>query len=104
MPRHRYHLLAFAGVPLALACTAEPAQPARTPDRKCTPVSERTQEVGCWIVTDDPLGALTQSAVHWHLDAYPSRAAAEADKGPNGTVIESLQSEFSRLTRRSQPP
>ncbi|HKW35878.1 MAG TPA: hypothetical protein VJN92_22935 [Candidatus Acidoferrum sp.] len=26
----------------------------------------------------------------WTLDVYPTRAAAEADKGPRGTVLESL--------------
>jgi hypothetical protein len=26
----------------------------------------------------------------WHLDVYPTRAAAETAKGPRGTVIESL--------------
>jgi quercetin dioxygenase-like cupin family protein len=28
--------------------------------------------------------------VFWHLDAYPTRAAAQADKGPQGTVFESF--------------
>jgi hypothetical protein len=28
--------------------------------------------------------------VFWHLDAYPTRVAAEADKGPRGTVIDSF--------------
>jgi quercetin dioxygenase-like cupin family protein len=56
----------------------------------CKPVSERTGEVGCWIMADVPLGELSQATVFWHLDSYPSRAAAEATKGPRGTVIEVL--------------
>jgi len=28
--------------------------------------------------------------VFWHLDTYPNRAAADAQKGPRGTVIEAL--------------
>jgi hypothetical protein len=48
----------------------------------CKPVRERTGEVGCWIMADVPLGKLSQAAVLWHLDSYPSRAAAEAAKGP----------------------
>jgi quercetin dioxygenase-like cupin family protein len=28
--------------------------------------------------------------VFWHLDSYPTRAAAEAAKGPRGTVVEAL--------------
>jgi quercetin dioxygenase-like cupin family protein len=56
----------------------------------CKPVSERTGEVGCWIMADVPLGELSQAEVFWHLDRYPSRAAAEAAKGPHGTVMEAL--------------
>ena len=33
---------------------------------------------------------LTASPMFWHLDVYPTRAAAEAAKGPRGTVVESL--------------
>ena len=56
----------------------------------CQPVRERTGEVGCWILADVPLGTLSEAEVFWHLDTYPSRAAAEAAKGPRGTVIEAL--------------
>ncbi len=56
----------------------------------CKPVSERTGEFGCWTMASVPLGELSRPAVFWHLDSYPSRAAAEAAKGPHGTVIESL--------------
>ena len=56
----------------------------------CKPMSQRTQEVGCWIAADEPLGKLAQTPVFWHLDVYPTRAAATADKGSRGTVIESL--------------
>jgi len=56
----------------------------------CKPVSERTAEVGCWIVAHEPLGQFNQSQVFWHLDVYPTRAAAEAAKDAHGTVVESL--------------
>jgi quercetin dioxygenase-like cupin family protein len=56
----------------------------------CRPVSERTGEVGCWIIADVPLSELSREAVFWHLDTYPSRAAAEAVKGRHGTVVEAL--------------
>jgi hypothetical protein len=55
----------------------------------CKPVSERTTEVGCWIVAHQPVGQLT-TQTFWYLDVYPTRAAAEAAKGPRGTVVESL--------------
>ena len=38
----------------------------------------------------EPVGQLTGSEIFWHLDVYPSCAAAEAAKEPRGTVIESL--------------
>ncbi len=56
----------------------------------CRPVSERTGEVGCWIMARHPVGQLEQSQVFWHLDTYPTRPAAEAAKGPRSTVIEAL--------------
>jgi len=56
----------------------------------CKPVSQRTSELGCWIMTDVAIGQLPQQPIFWHLDTYPTRAAAEAAKGPHGTVLESL--------------
>jgi quercetin dioxygenase-like cupin family protein len=56
----------------------------------CTPVGQRTAELGCWILDDQPMGALTKTQIFWHLDVYPTRVAAEADKGPRSTIIESL--------------
>jgi quercetin dioxygenase-like cupin family protein len=64
------------------------AQP--EPGGVCRPVSERTSEVGCWILAHDDVGVLSQPAVFWHLAAYPTRAAAESAKGPGDTVVESL--------------
>lgn len=61
-----------------------------SPSGVCKPMSMRTQQVGCWILADDPIGRLTTSSVFWALDEYPTRAAAEADKGPRGTVLESF--------------
>lgn len=55
----------------------------------CKPVSERTSEVGCWIVAHQPIGQLTADTF-WHLDVYPTRSLAEAAKGSRGTVVESL--------------
>jgi len=41
-------------------------------------------------MASESLGQLSQPAVFWHLDSYPTRAAAEAAKGPRGTVVEAL--------------
>lgn len=78
-----FFLLVLSGENLA-------AQGVMGPAGVCKPASMRTQQVGCWILADDPIGQLTKSPVFWTLDAYPTRAAAEADKGPRGTVLESL--------------
>jgi quercetin dioxygenase-like cupin family protein len=56
----------------------------------CKPVTERTTELGCWILADQPLGRIDQPQVFWHLDVYPSRAGAEKAKGPRGIVVEAL--------------
>jgi quercetin dioxygenase-like cupin family protein len=56
----------------------------------CKPISQRTSEVGCWIIAHQPVGQLTAPQAFWHLDIYPSRASAEAAKGPSGTIVESL--------------
>src|SRR3954451_22615488 len=56
----------------------------------CVPVAERQIERGCYILVADPLGELPARPLHWHIDAYPSRAAAEAGREPRGTVVEAL--------------
>ena len=56
----------------------------------CKPVSERTGEVGCWITANATLGRLPEGPIFWYVDTYPSRAQADAAKGPHGTVVESL--------------
>jgi quercetin dioxygenase-like cupin family protein len=56
----------------------------------CRPVSQRTDQLGCWIIANAALGQLPQHPIYWHLDTYPTRAEAEAAKGPRGTVVESL--------------
>ena len=69
-------------------CHQALAQPA--PGGVCKWVAERTGDVGCWILAHEPVGQLTHSQIFWHLDTYPTKAAAEAAKGPRGTVVESL--------------
>jgi quercetin dioxygenase-like cupin family protein len=82
-------LFAIAWSFTALSASAQ-ASPPMTPVGNCHPVSERTAEVGCWIIANQPLGQLPDSPIFWHLDVYPTRSEAEAAKGPLGTVVESL--------------
>lgn len=69
-------------------CDQASAQP--VPEGGCKSVFDRTGEVGRWLLARQPVGQLTRSEIFWHLYVYPSCAAAEAAKGPRGTVIESL--------------
>jgi quercetin dioxygenase-like cupin family protein len=54
----------------------------------CRPAAERGGDLGCWIMAREVLQKLPPGAPYWHLDIYPTRSAAEADKGSHGTVIE----------------
>ena len=56
----------------------------------CRPVSQRNDELGCWIISNAVVGQLPQHSLFWHLDTYPTLAEAEAAKGPRGTVVDSL--------------
>ena len=55
-----------------------------------TPVSKRTNEVGCYTTATRVLGAMPKGPVFWHLYNYPTRAAAEVVMGPRGTVVEAF--------------
>ncbi|WP_379655175.1 hypothetical protein [Pseudoxanthomonas sp. UC19_8] len=55
----------------------------------CRPVAERTGEVGCWIIGEQPVAPLPQPP-YWQIDRFPDRASAEAARSPNGLVLESL--------------
>jgi len=80
--------LAMLAVPAAVA----PSQLAgtRIPGGCDVPVSQRTAETGCYLVATTPLGTLPSTPLYWHLYRYPSRAGAEAAKGTNSTVADSL--------------
>src|SRR5882724_5325553 len=56
----------------------------------CPHISERRTELGCYTTAVEIIGELPQLPLYWHLDNYPTRAAAEAAKQARGTVVESL--------------
>jgi quercetin dioxygenase-like cupin family protein len=55
----------------------------------CKPMSQKTSETGCWILTSQPLGT-PDGLVYWTIDVFPTKALAEQAKGTHGTVVESL--------------
>ena len=82
--------LLLAGSLVGLLCGQLRTQGVAIPGGVCKPVSQRTQDVGCWILSDDGVGRFMNSRVFWYLDAYQTHAAAQADKGPHSVVLESL--------------
>jgi quercetin dioxygenase-like cupin family protein len=77
-----------SGLWLGLAAFLAGSAPAAA--QVCKPASQRTGEIGCWIIAGQPMGELPRAQIFWHLDTYPTRAAAEAAKGPRGVVVEAL--------------
>lgn len=61
-------------------------------DVTCVPVAERAgRAFGCFITAREELGRLpTDKPLYWHLDTYPTRAAAELARESRSTVVESL--------------
>lgn len=73
----------------ALEFAAPVAAQGEMPPTRCVPMSERgDQQLGCFIIASESLGKLAVAQLFWHLDTFPSRAAAEAARGANGTVVE----------------
>ena len=56
----------------------------------CKPVAQRTGEVGCWIIVNQPIGQLSKSETYWHLDVYPSEVEAETARVAGSAVVKSL--------------
>ena len=87
-------LLSLLPLLAALAAVAATGTSGRAQtDGTCIPVAERaTRELGCFIVARQELGRLPAAgpALYWHLDTFPTRAAAEAARAPRSTVVESL--------------
>jgi quercetin dioxygenase-like cupin family protein len=56
----------------------------------CIPASERAgRTVGCFILTSQPIGEIERPAF-WHLETFPTRAAAEKAKDSRGAVLEAF--------------
>jgi quercetin dioxygenase-like cupin family protein len=91
MIRLRPNEVATAIAWAALALGASPAsaqQNVSTAD--CPAISEKRSEIGCYILSHQPLGQLPEGPLFWYLDTYPTRQAAEMVKQPRGTVVETF--------------
>jgi len=78
--------IAIVGTPLRAQSDAS------TWDRTCIPVAERAgRTTGCFITAREELGKLASDPpLYWHLDTYPTRAAAGSARQSRSTVVESL--------------
>lgn len=91
MPQVAVPMSGIARLACVLFMLGLPA-PASAQTEGCEPVSQRAgRQLGCFITAREALGALPRdSSLYWHIDAYATRAAAAAAKGPRSTVVKSL--------------
>jgi hypothetical protein len=90
--------LSTNGILIAIAAITVAGTPLRaqsdasTWDRTCIPVAERAgRKTGCFITAREELGPLaSEPKLYWHLDTYPTRAAAEKARASRSTVVESV--------------
>lgn len=84
------HLLVSTLFLAPMTCRSQQPSAQTAPLVQCQPISQRTSELGCWILADLPVGPITKAQAFWHLDTYPTREAANAAKGPRGVVAGSF--------------
>src|SRR5690348_14981452 len=65
------------------------------------PVSERTQEEGCYVLANDALDSLPSGPLYWHLYAYPNKAAASQAKK---TSTEAVTMSFGKASLFNSAP
>jgi quercetin dioxygenase-like cupin family protein len=59
----------------------------------CIPAEARAgRKYGCFVIATVPLGKLPDTALYWHIDRYPTRAAAEKERGIRSTILRSYAS------------
>ena len=84
----------LSGIALAAACIAGSPAQAQVPGECTAPAAGRAKELGCYLLTETPVGALRPGSAYWHIVRYNSRAAADADRRERETVVESLGSHW----------
>ncbi len=90
-PRCLTAVLAISSLAVLAPLLTEPAW-AQEGSAHCLPVSERTGEIGCWILASEAIGQPPSKPLFWYLDTFPSSELAEKakEKEPRGTVIRAL--------------
>ena len=82
----------LAAVAFGLVALLGPGAPlkAQVPGECTAPAAGRAKELGCYLLSEAPIGPLSPRQAYWHIVRYPSRAAADAARRPRETVVESL--------------
>jgi quercetin dioxygenase-like cupin family protein len=84
-------LVAIASAVMILVAGAAALGQTEGTGGRCLPVSERAgRDLGCFIIATQVVGQLGSTPVFWHLNTYLTHAAADAAKGPDGAIVESL--------------
>ena len=80
----------FASALSALAaCATAQAHPDSTRFGICIPASARAgRDVGCFIVTERPIGIVGAAPVYWHVTQLTSPANADSIDARSGAVID----------------
>ena len=105
-----FRCLGAAGLACAVAASdvAHPIAQAPAPQGfgVCKPVAQRHGErIGCWILTDAPIGVFDASPVFWHLEKYPTRIEAERAKRAKSVVLEALGAYWvATIAEKGEPP
>ena len=68
--------------------THEASTSIAVPGRCETPRTGPADAVGCYVAGTGQLGVAPATPLFWHLDTYPTLAAARAARGERGTVAE----------------
>ena len=80
---------ATGAAPAAVAATPHAASTTVPVPGACsTPRTTPPDAVGCHVAATRHIGVVSATPLYWHLDRYPTRAAAESARGERGAVAE----------------
>ena len=82
-------LIALCAAPAAIAQSQTGGKDTHDHRRfQCLDEGLKSSDVGCLLLAKKEVTRFPEGGVFWHLNKFPSRAAAEAVKGQMGMVVE----------------
>jgi quercetin dioxygenase-like cupin family protein len=88
-----YFSATFALSAIALAAMSVPSIAAQEEGTggRCVPIAERGErQYGCYIISREPVGALSSGDVYWHIESFADLASAKAAAGPRSAAVEAF--------------